>query len=476
MDVKAIAVNKQLWLAFGSVVFIGAVVASGTGAFFSSQATATGNNFTAGTLELQMTREAQGSNPETTKDAEWVFTNMAPGGTPSEESIWLRNVGSISGATLGVQAQFAGQGSIAQQMRITELSLDGQNLLTGGAGADMSLYEAPVSCDVEVNFGNNDFTRISSAVDAATPGQTICVGPGNYSVAWEAAGSGFPIRIDVDNVRVVSVGGPAVTTVGGGFTLDNPGVALSGFTINGESTLLEETFAVYVNGAAVGSEVSFNNLMGAGTVPSRGIVTATGVSNVTIEHIDSQNWATGIYVNPSSSMTVQYNTLTNNNVGMSNDNPSGNTVQYNHIENNAIEGVGIALALGNTLTFERNNIIGNGVDVAQYGTETVVAENNWWGSFTPATQVTGDVDTTNFAGGPFVGYVNGTDANGNGYADLHDLRAAAILGITPGLDPFTGANDKEFKMAVQLDGPTTGNTFQGQSLDDVTIEFTLNQI
>ena len=105
---------------------------------------------------------------------------------------------------------------------------------------------------------------------------------------------------------------------------------------------------------------------------------------------------------------------------------------------------------------------------------TVVAQNNWWGGFTDT--AVGLVDTSDFAGGPFVGFVGGNDYNGNGYADLEDLRNLEITGVTPGLDPYDGSNDKEFFMAVQLDGPTTGNDFQSVSLNDYTIEFTLNQI
>jgi hypothetical protein len=175
-------------------------------------------------------------------------------------------------------------------------------------------------------------------------------------------------------------------------------------------------------------------------------------------------------------MTATKNTLENNNVGISNDNPNGNTVTLNNIINNTSEGAGVLLASGNTLTFEMNNIFGNGVDVAQYGNGTVVAQNNWWGDFNPSDQTNGLVTTTNFAGGPFAGRVGGVDANSNGYADLDDLRLTAVTGITPGLDSYTGSNDQEFVLAVQLDGPTTGNDFQEAVLDDYEIEFSLNQI
>ncbi len=142
MTGKAILLNKQIWLAVGMVTFIGAVVASGTGAFFSDTADVTGNTFTAGTLDLQLTQNEGGGSPADTQSALWNFTNMAPGGTPEDSSVWLRNVGSVDGATLGVAvlSGWTNPSNIAAQMRITQMTLDGNNLLEGGAGATIPEY------------------------------------------------------------------------------------------------------------------------------------------------------------------------------------------------------------------------------------------------------------------------------------------------------------------------------------------------
>jgi hypothetical protein len=110
---------------------------------------------------------------------------------------------------------------------------------------------------------------------------------------------------------------------------------------------------------------------------------------------------------------------------------------------------------------------------------TIDATNNWWGDFEASDQVfevNSTVNTAAIAGGPIAGLVGGVDANSNGYADLDDLRLTSIIGITPGLDAYTGSNDQEFVLAVQLDGPTTGNNFQGAALVDYVVEFSLNQI
>jgi len=478
MNKISLLLNKQILLALGMIVFIGAVLAAGTGAFFSSSATATANVFTAGTLALRIAQDNAGVAVNgwlASQNAQWNFAAMTPGGTPSEDAVWLKNEGSVDGMTLGVALANAVETvpGLENQMRITEMTLAGVSLLSGGAGYGTVDFVAPTNCDIEVNYGDNDYSRISTAVDAATAGQVICVGSGNYSNAWETSGggTGFPIRIDDNNVKVVAVEGPSVTNVGGGFIIDNLGVILSGFTINGQSTLLGETFGVYVNGAAIGAEISHNEIIGLNTPASRGVVAATGLSAVEVLSNNVTDWATGIYFNPSSNMVASYNTLEDNVVGISNDNPMGNTVTFNDIINNTLEGMGVLVNFGQSITITNNNIFGNGTDLVEYGSETVVAINNWWGSMTANTS--GMVTSAPVAGGPIAGFINGVDgANANGFADMQDLRLNPIVNAGVSLN---AGQEKQFVMAVQLDGPTTSNVFQGASLT-TDVVFTLNQI
>lgn len=54
MNTKALFGNKRIVLALGMIVFVAAVVAGGTGAFFSDTETSTGNTFTAGAIDLRI--------------------------------------------------------------------------------------------------------------------------------------------------------------------------------------------------------------------------------------------------------------------------------------------------------------------------------------------------------------------------------------------------------------------------------------
>ena len=54
---------------------------------------------------------------------------------------------------------------------------------------------------------------------------------------------------------------------------------------------------------------------------------------------------------------------------------------------------------------------------------------------------------------------------------MQDLRLTPLVNATPGLN---AGQQRQLVMAVQLDGPTTGNNFQGANLtSDLT--FTLTQ-
>ena len=485
MNIKTLIMNKQIMLAIGMILFVGALLTYSTGAFFSDTAEATANAFTAGTLDLKIAKNS-GSNTPTggwldTQTAPWNFAAMAPGGTPDESSVWLKNTGTVDGMKLGIAAANTETVSgYEKQVRITKLTFDGVSLLEGGVGANLAGYEAPTNCDIEVNYGNNDFASVSAALASATAGQVICVGAGNYTQAWETGngGAGYPLQVSANNVTLASVDGAAATKLDGGIQVNNIGVTVTGFTI-GHSVILNDDSGVFLNNAADNATISFNDIDGTGSVSGKGIITAYGqINGMTVTNNNIHDWMSGTWFNKATNSVYKYNTLTLNGNGINNDNPQGDDIQFNEFVNNSSTAFAALVSTADSVTFRNNDLANNvgGKGVSQWGNGSLDAQHNWWGDNDPSDQVgnhsTGNVDYSNPAGGPIAGFINGTDQNSNGYADMQDLRLTPIVGVTPGLD---AGEQKRLIMAVQLDGPTTGNNFQGAGLT-TDLTFTLNQI
>lgn len=254
----------------------------------------------------------------------------------------------------------------------------------GEVGALLSAYDAP-KCDVTVNPGNS----IQAAIDAAAEGTTICLADGTHN------SDTYPLRLNENDLTLAGVNGPlSSATLSGGVVLDNDNTTVTGLII-GSSTLLGETFGVYVNTGVDSAEVSYNMIVGTSTAVGRGIVNATGTTtNAVYMHNVINTWLTGIFLNPSSGMLANYNTVTGNTVGIGNDNPTNNTLTYNVIKNNSLEGVGAFLSGAESLIVSSNNIYDNGTedDLKSYGATSVFAENNWWGDTDASDNATGPVD------------------------------------------------------------------------------------
>ncbi len=95
---------KTIITSLGMIVFVAAIVAGGTGAFFSDTETSTGNVFTAGAIDLTVDSEAHynGSvctlgdwdeNPETPVTGKWVGGNEYPVGLPCSGTWEATNLG-----------------------------------------------------------------------------------------------------------------------------------------------------------------------------------------------------------------------------------------------------------------------------------------------------------------------------------------------------------------------------------------------
>ncbi|MFA5962283.1 MAG: TasA family protein [Parcubacteria group bacterium] len=514
-----------------------AIVIGGTSAFFSSQKAAVNNTFKAGTLNLQLAKDNHGVPTggwqDVSIDANWNFPDMAPGETPQEATMWLKNNGSIDAKKLGFSITNANDDNTGfeRQVRITKMTFDGQNMLQGGAGADQSVYVKPTHCDINVNPGA--YSTINAALESlgSATGKVICVGPGNYTTSYETNA----IIIN-QGVTLVSTDGPGATTISAssttaGVTINAVNVTIKGFTIAPDKTFVGYGAAIAVNygGAKIQDNV-ITDVKGDGQGTIKGIHAFTGsaysnleITNNVIKNIaNTGKGADGIMIQGKiSTINITHNTITDissNNTNntwdyaagiedtptsnLADSSPLGLTITYNHIENvtsvtelgrgftvdivncnDSVKGTN-NYAYADQVTFKKNDIIGianpiTNKDQRTTSNGTLNAEDNWFGDFTPVANLggvakceTGVVNTTNFAGGPFAGFVGGTDQNSNGFADMQDLRLTPIAGMPVA---FAHSAEKRFVMGVQVDGPTTLDNFQGASLHNVDLTVTMLQ-
>ena len=81
-------VNKRLILSTGMLVFVAAVVAGGTGAFFSDTETSSGNVFAAGAIDLKVSNESY-YNGERREDLTWSSADLDDGQGPQDDGTYL---------------------------------------------------------------------------------------------------------------------------------------------------------------------------------------------------------------------------------------------------------------------------------------------------------------------------------------------------------------------------------------------------
>jgi len=530
---------KKIIISLGIMLLVGGVVIGATNAFFSDSAVSTGNVFTAGTLELKLAAANVSGNPtggwQDTLASTWNFTNMAPGETPDQSILWLKNNGSVDGKSIDLAlASTENVSGFENQVRITQLDLDGETLLTGGAGAVIPDYVAPTNCTIYVNPGT--YAKVNLALNAAVNGDVICVGPGNYTNTYE----GGLVNID-KKVTIASTDGPAATTISAGITVASDNVTIEGFTISKTGITsgaysyltIKNNIITDINSAnstvygvvvapgntSISNIVIENNQINdlhyigvsdpghsvagiaVGWSIGTGVISDVQIQNNSIANITSNTsaWrvghgAYGILINYGSDnvgyvtgLSVEHNTITkleglwSHAIGLET-NTHNTSVTFNDISNivdhkSPSDAIAVFLETnpnGGTVTVHQNNFSSDvtwGVGMAANASGAVDAQNNWWSDFDPSDQVfvlgSGSIDTTNYAGNAFVGFINGNDQNSNGYADMQDLRLDPIVGTS--IDFISGA-EKSLVMSVQIDGPTTDNTYQGANLTtDITV-------
>lgn len=164
-------------------------------------------------------------------------------------------------------------------------------VLGGGTVVPGATAGAQTSCDATVGSGDS----IQSAVDAAGPGETVCVGPGTY-----------PEDVDIDKSLVLrSTDGRNATTIEGqrtGFTgavridTGTSDVEVSGFTITTPARA-----ALYIAADASGLRIAGNRLVAA--TGKSGLLTEGGQSDHVVEgNVFEGDAAQHAYVNGEASL------------------------------------------------------------------------------------------------------------------------------------------------------------------------------
>ena len=544
---------KKILISLAIIGIVAGATLGITGAWWSSSATSQNASFHAGTLHLQLWgKNTSGSGSNMWRDAvgeTWDTSNMVPGGNVLSATLSMKNTGSIDSDHMdfSVVNSNPSVGTMSKYLRVTKLAYDGKSLLQGGAGAVIPDYIAPTICNVNVNVPGvaGSVHGIVAGIAAASSGDTICVGPGNYTASWEESN---PIVVN-QSVAIVSLQGPAHTT-SIPFDIKANNVTIEGFTITNPGSGTGSLYGIYidhVNNAVIEDNVIKNIGTGLSQGSAQGVYlnggTGTGVTSFTVlnnvitnignthmlHSTSGSGSAKGIYIGdthgtgtitgvviknndiskiyastaawigspsygggagaygilagfsaPSLSgsttgMIIQNNTiddlegLWSHAIGLESSTPNASIVMndiYGLVDHKSpSDSIGVLLDGNNTsastVTIHDNNFTPNltwGVVNLQPG--TVDATQNWWGDFNPSDQIGGNVTYAPYLNNAYVGFINGSDYNHNGFADLNDFAHSPIVGVKEGLK---AGEQKNLNMDVQLDGATP-NTYQGQKV------------
>jgi len=438
---------KKIIISLGIIGVVAAVTLGITGAWWSDSATSHNASFTSGNVDLKLSNSYDTSKLVDTVTETWDQSNMAPGGTPLEAILWMKNVGSINADHMdfavantmsGCNGGWTKCQGLDDQMRITKLEYADKNLLTGGAGADVAS-----TCNINVG-SDQTYHTIQAGISAATSGNTVCVAAGAYV-------ENVVIPLGKDNLQLIGAGSDVTSikpTSGKAVALSGNLGVITGFTIKGFTLVTPNAYAfIALSGTNDGTTYTTNLILEDIVVDGPYGIGLNAVNGVTLTNVHLSNTVSGggaLELTGVSNLLFTQGSIKGNTIGV-------------HLQPTGIGEVGAGYGPNGNIQIHSSNLVGNitAIKNEDEDSETSInATNNWW---SPSGQVLiGNVGYTPYAGGPFIGYI--IDSNGNGFADLADFQAQGIKNVKPGL----AANAwNKLDMAVQLDGPTTGNEYQG---------------
>lgn len=263
-------------------------------------------------------------------------------------------------------------------------------------GANLNAYTPPTGADCSINVPAQ-YPTIQAGVDAANPGDTVCVGVGTYN---ENVIVGKSIRLSGRGATRSVINGQITSEVPGYYTVliaNANNSTVEGFSINGVGGA-NNAAVLLTDSSLTGVSLQYNRIVAGDSeiaLRADGAPTNGLIKNNVLEGNNSPQIG---YVGAGNSIDFLNNTF----IG------TVNVALFEASSNNLIE-QNIFNITGNSSTrvsvhwtsiISENNLNGN-ISNTYLPEGTLNAENNWWGDSDPSDNIQGDVNYTPFAISPF---------------------------------------------------------------------------